>query len=78
MTIAETKIQELKDMKTNMVIKCILYLSKDANNVDETEDATHINTFIFIYDDESIARMDMDGDLYDEQNYKDAYNIFQQ
>ena len=78
MTIAETKIQELKDMKTNMVIKCILHLSKDANNVDETEDVKHVNTFIFMYDDQSTAKIDMDGDLYDEQNYFDAYNIFQQ
>lgn len=76
MTIAEKKIQELKDMKTNMVIKCILHLSKDAD-VDETEDATHVDTFIFSYDDDSEARIDMDGDLYDEQNYEDAYNIFQ-
>jgi len=76
MTIAETKIQELKDMKTNMVIKCILHLSKYANTVDEKADETHVNTFTFIYDDESIARIDMDGDLYDEWNYEDAYNIF--
>jgi len=78
MTIAEKKIQELKDMKTKMVIKCILHLSKDANRVDETEDVKHVNTFTFIYDDDSEAKIDMDGDLYDEQNYEDAYNIFQQ
>lgn len=77
MTIAEKKIQELKDTKTNMVIKCILHLSKDAD-VDETADETHVNTFTFIYDDDSEARIDMYGDLYDEQNYEDAYNIFQQ
>jgi len=77
MSIALSAIKVLKGKKNLKIIDCILFLSRHAYSRDETEDGTHINTFIFQYGDESEARINMDGDLYDEQNFSNAYNIFQ-
>jgi hypothetical protein len=43
---------------------------------DETENGEQVNTFIFTFYDDSVLKIDFDGDVYIDDDYENAYNIY--
>lgn len=77
MSKAGKKLQDLIDSKLSKVIDAIGYARIGAYSEDETHGQLDlVSTFIFTYEDESQLRIDTSGSIYTEQNYEDAFNIF--
>lgn len=81
MTKAQTKAQDILNTiikyRFKKVITCIYFAcGSTLIDMDETQDDEHVNTFIFTFDDESVLKIDMDGDVYLDDDYQNAYNIF--
>lgn len=82
-----TRAQEAKNdlIQENTQQRFLLWwiqhiLSKYEYCLSNKEEAFGVNncvtTFIFTFKDDSILRLDTEGDLYCENYYQDAYNIF--
>ena len=82
MTIAQTKaayiFNKIIEYRFDKVITCIklVFCTVDSADLDETCDSEHVNTFIFTFNDDSALKIDCDGDVYLDDDYQNAYNIF--
>ena len=82
MTIAQTKaayiFNKIIEYRFDKVITCIklVFCTVDSADLDETQDDEHVNTFIFTFNDESVLKIDMDGLVYLDDDFENAYSIF--
>ena len=78
MTKAEYILSKIQKHRFNKVISCIKLVFRMVEwvDLDETCDHEHVNTFIFTFNDGSVLKIDMDGDVYLDDDYQNAYNIF--
>lgn len=79
MTIAQTHLEQIinKHCIVRVIDAIAITLKLPAlMHYDETQDHEHVNTFIFRFNDDSVLKIDMDGDVYLDNDYQNAYNIF--
>ena len=78
MTVAEYILSKIQKHRFNKVISCIKLVFRIVETVDLDEacDHEHVNTFIFTFNDDSVLKLDCDGDVYLNDDYQNAYNIF--
>lgn len=82
MAIAQTKaayiFNKIIEYRMDKVISCIklVFCTVESVDLDETQDHEHVNTFIFTFNDDSVLKIDMDGYVYLDDDYQNAYNIF--
>ena len=78
MTKAEYILSNIMKYRFNKVISCIklVFCTVESVDLDETCDHEHVNTFIFTFNDNSVLKIDMDGNVYLDDDYQNAYNIF--
>lgn len=70
------KIIEYRFDKVISCIKLVVFCTVELTDLDETCDSEHVNTFIFTFSDNSVLKINMDGDVYLDDDYQNAYNIF--
>ena len=77
-TKAEYIFNKITEYRLDKVISCIklVFCTVESVDLDETCDHEHVNTFIFRFSDESVLKIDMDGYVYLDDDYQNAYNIF--
>lgn len=80
MTIAQMRLKQITNKNHNIksIIRAISILFKlpALTNYDETHDNEHVNTFIFTFEDDSALKIDMDGNVYLDDDYQNSHNIF--
>ena len=80
MTIAQTRLNQIMDKENNInsVIRAVamIFQSLSLFYYDEIENGEEVNTFIFTFYDDSVLKIDMDGLVYLDDDFENAYNIF--
>jgi hypothetical protein len=80
MTTAQKHLELIKDKENriNSVIRAVAMIFKSLTlfYYDETENGEQVNTFIFTFYDDSVLKIDFDGDVYIDDDYENAYNIY--
>jgi len=80
-TTAQLQLEVIKEkiaqQKISLLVDVILLASKNCYMSDESHDQNGVSTFVFLYKDDSELRVDIEGAVYCNNDYEDAYNIFE-